>query len=203
METRQSVLAQMGGHEMDTSETESLLAQAAAAVNGGDLVQGRALLEKILESDPRNDWAWVWLSGCVQDPLQRRICLQQALKANPQNTAAQDGIKVLDGELVQASSAAPSLLESRLAAIGMGGQDLAATPGAPAPAADIAIPYPSGEAMADDSIAVQADDARATPRPRRRTPLVLLILVVVLLAALICGLVVWQVVLPMTGGFAF
>jgi hypothetical protein len=158
-------------------------------------VQGRALLEKILESDPRNDWAWVWLSGCVQDPLQRRICLQQALKANPQNTAAQDGIKALDGELVQASAAPPSLLESRLAAIGMGEQELAAT--APAPAAEAAVPQSSGEPTEGE--AGQAVDGGSPPRRRKRGLLVLLILIVLLLAALVCGLVVWQVVLPMRG----
>jgi hypothetical protein len=184
---------------MDSPDTESLLAQAVAAVNGGDLVQGRALLEKILESDPRNDWAWVWLSGCVQDPLQRRICLQQALKVNPQNTAAQDGIKVLDGELTQASSAAPSLLESRLAAIGMGEQEPAAT--APAPAAEAAIPQSSGEAMAGD--AGQAVEGGSPPRRRKRGLLVLLIVLVLLLGALVCGLVAWQVVLPMVGGGTF
>jgi hypothetical protein len=177
---------------MDSPDTKSLLAQAVAAVNGGDLVQGRALLEKILESDPRNDWAWVWLSGCVQDPLQRRICLQQALKANPQNTVAQDGIKALDGELVQASSVAPSLLESRLAAIGMGEQEPAATAPAPTPAAEAALPPSSVEAG-------QAVDGGSPPRRRKRGLLVLLILVVLLLAALVCGLVVWQVVLPMRG----
>ena len=184
---------------MDSPDTESLLAKAVAAVNGGDLVQGRALLEKILESDPRNDWAWVWLSGCVQDPLQRRICLQQALKANPQNTVAQDGIKALDGELVQASSAAPSLLESRLAAIGMGEQEPAATAPAPASAAEAAIPLPSGEAM--EGGAGQAVDGVSPPRRRKRGRLVLLILVVLLLGAPVCGLVAWQVVLPMVGGF--
>src|SRR5512135_1982875 len=99
---------------------EQLLQRAVAHVNAGELDQGRALLEKILEQDPKNDRAWVWLSGCVEDPMQRRICLQQALSANPNNQAALDGMRVLDGELVQSSSGPASLLDRRLSAISMG-----------------------------------------------------------------------------------
>ena len=182
---------------MDAPDSASLLTQAMAAVNVGDLVQGRTLLEQILENDPRNEWAWIWLSGCVQEPLQRRICLQQALKANPQNQVAVDGMRVLDGELAQASSAAPSLLESRLAAIGMGERDAAAPSSEPAPESGAAIPNLAREAAADASI--RRSDAQTAPKPRKRGLLVLLILLVLLLAVLACGLVVWRVVLPRIG----
>jgi hypothetical protein len=107
---------------LSTPELEALLEQAIDHVNAGELEQGRAQLERVLEQDPKNDQAWVWLSGCVEEPMQRRICLQQALSANPNNQAALDGMEVLNGKLVQASEVPPSLLESRLSAIGMDGQ---------------------------------------------------------------------------------
>ncbi len=119
---------------MSTPELEALLEQAIAHVNAGELEQGRALLERVLEQDPKNDRAWVWLSGCVEDPRQRRICLQQALNANPNNQAALDGMQVLEGNLVQASQVPPSLLESRLSAIGMGDQVAPASSPPPPPA---------------------------------------------------------------------
>ena len=105
---------------VSTPEQEALIEQAIAHVNAGELEEGRALLEQVLEQDPMNDRAWVWLSGCVEGEMQRRICLQQALRANPNNQAALDGMQLLDGELVQAAEAPPTLLESRLSAIGMG-----------------------------------------------------------------------------------
>lgn len=182
---------------MGTSESQSMLEQAMAAVNAGDLVQGRALLENVLESEPSNDWAWVWLSGCVDDPLQRRICLQQALKANPHNEAALDGMKVLDGELVPAASVAPTLLESRLAAIGMG----EGSTGAPHAASAQAIDYAASPSLADDVSPVRpvdtSDGNEAAPKPRRRGLLIVVLLLVVLLAVFVCGLVLWQVVLPL------
>ena len=184
---------------MDTSEAQEMLKQAMAAVNAGDTVQGRALIENVLESDPHNDLAWVWLSGCVEDPIQRRICLQQALKANPQNPAALDGMRVLDGELVPATSFAPTLLESRLAAIGMGDRGADAPSSAPAPAADYSASPTLAEAAAPAREASPADAVQAAPQRRRRGLLILVLLAVFLLAVFVCGLVVWQVVLPMLG----
>jgi hypothetical protein len=181
---------------MGTPESEMLLRRAMAAVNAGDLVQGRAMLEKILENDARNDWAWIWLSGCVEGALQRRVCLQQALKINPENQAALDGMKVLDGELVQVAAAPPSLLESRLAAIGMGEFGVGAPP---VTNAGDSGAYSTGVATAEDP-ARSEDVAPASP-PRQRGLVVLLILCILLLAVSVCGVVVWRVVLPNMGTF--
>jgi hypothetical protein len=188
---------------MGTSESQSVLEQAMAAVNAGDLVQGRALLESVLEKDPSNDWAWVWLSGCVEDPLQKRICLQQALKANPHNEAALDGMKVLDGELVPAASVAPTLLESRLAAIGMG-EGAAAVPLA---ASATSIDYAASPSLTDDLSPVRPEEATGTnqpaSKPRRRGLFLVVLLLVFLLAVFVCGLVLWQVVLPLATEFGY
>lgn len=121
---------------VSTPELEALLKQAIAHVNTGELQEGRSLLERVLEQDPKNDRAWVWLSGCVEDPMQRRICLQQALAANPTNQAALDGMMVLEGKLIRGDQVPPSLLESRLSSIGMSEQ---------APGAEVSPP-PSPEA---------------------------------------------------------
>lgn len=178
---------------MGALDSEALLKQAMAAVEAGDLTRGRALLEQILEKDPQNDWAWVWLSGCVEDPLQRRICLQQALKANPNNPAALDGMKVLDGELVQVSSPSPSLLESRLATVGIGGAVPTPTAAPIAMTARIEVP----ETVMTQEESPQEGITAAPARPRGRRWWLWLILGVFLLAILVCGLVVWQVVLPL------
>jgi hypothetical protein len=176
---------------VSTPEMEQLLQRAITHVNAGELDQGRALLEKILEQDPKNDRAWVWLSGCVDDPMQRRICLQQALSANPSNQAAVDGMRVLTGELVQASGGRPSLLESRLSAISMG--ETAASMPAPQPASP---PSPEQAGQSPDwgqepGEAAPGQEARKRPVLR----LVLLAVVGLLLLCVICG-VLGNFVLP-------
>ncbi len=172
---------------MSKPELEKQLRQAIDRINVGDLLEGRKLLEGILETDPTNDTAWVWLSGCVDDPRQRRICLQQALRANPNNQAALDGMKVLDGALVQATSSGPSLLESRLAAIGMGEGEAPPTQ-AIQPAAPTT---PEPDFAPDEEV---SEDAPATPR--RRLRIVLLGIIVLLLAVIACGIVAYTVLLP-------
>ena len=171
-------------------QLEPLLEQAIVYVNAGELEDGRILLERVLEQDPRNDRAWVWLSGCVEDPMQRRICLQQALAANPNNQAAIDGMMVLEGKLVQATDLRPSLLESRLSAIGMGDRPMPERPTA------VVTPQPSYETALSPAPVEMAGVREAeepAQRKRGRGGLVLLVAVVLLLFLVVCVLVATQV----------
>ena len=175
---------------MGKPELDALLRQAMNHVNAGDFSQGRSLLEQILEQDPHNAKAWVWLSGCVDDPHQRRICLQQALRADPKNQAALDGMKVLDGELFQASAPAPSLIESRLAAIGMGDDEpVAVETSSPQP--------PNAFEPAEEDITETVVSPEKQPRNRLR--LVLLIFLVLVLSTAACGLAAAYLILPQLG----
>ena len=189
---------------VSTPEFEALLEEAIAYVNAGDTKQGRALLERVLEQDPRNDRAWVWLSGCVEDPRQRRICLQQALNANPNNQAALDGMQVLEGKLVPGSQAPPSLLESRLTAIGMGDQ---ATPSSsptvsPPPEIEevtvVSPPEPAPAEFVDQSGSAAIGFEEVDGKPRRGG-VVLLVAAVLLLFLIVCVLVATQVVPALLG----
>jgi hypothetical protein len=187
---------------VSTPEQEALIEQAIAHVTAGELDEGRTLLEQVLEQDPMNDQAWVWLSGCVEGEMQRRICLQQALRANPNNQVALDGMQLLDGELVQAPEAPPTLLESRLTAIGMG-DEVPATE----PASDVAPPPAPEEAVAAAAVAPEPTEAiepaptdlveepvEETDKKSGRGRIVLLVVALLLLCALVCALVGTQVV---------
>ena len=183
---------------MSAPEMEQLLERAITHINAGELDQGRALLEKILEQDPRNDRAWVWLSGCVEEPMQRRICLQQALSVNPDNQAALDGMRVLDGELVQAASGRPSLIESRLSAISMG--ETAANmppPQSMAPPTSPVEVSPAPDLGQEPSEIAPIEEAKRPPTLR----IVLLIVVALLLLCVICGVIVGYV-LPVLQGLS-
>jgi hypothetical protein len=78
-----------------TDQTQFLLNQAAAAIKAGDLVGGRKLLENVLETDPDNESAWLWMSAAVESDDERRHCLQQILRINPDSAQARLGLEKL------------------------------------------------------------------------------------------------------------
>jgi hypothetical protein len=178
---------------VSTPELEALIEEAIVHVNSGETEQGRALLERVLEQDPNNDRAWVWMSACVEGAQQRRICLQQALNANPKNQAALDGMRVLEGELVQGSQAPPSLLESRLSAIGMGDQVAPSRPApvSPEPPPGAATVYPVTPAPSELVEEPAAEEALETPRRGR---IILLVAGVLFLFVIVCAMVALFVV---------
>lgn len=42
-----------------------------------------------MQTEPNNENAWLWLYSCVENVEQKKYCLQQALKINPNNQGAQ------------------------------------------------------------------------------------------------------------------
>ncbi|MAT97507.1 MAG: hypothetical protein CL608_10230 [Anaerolineaceae bacterium] len=79
------------------------LQHAAKAIRAGDKSLGKKLLVELLNEDPTNDMAWVWMSTVVGTDKMRRECLEEALRHNPHNQTAQKGLKKL-----QQSSQAPT-----------------------------------------------------------------------------------------------
>jgi hypothetical protein len=72
-----------------------LLASGIAAVQEGRNADARRLLYQVIQQDSRNEAAWFWLSGAVENDEDRIICLENVLKINPDNEAAQRGLKTL------------------------------------------------------------------------------------------------------------
>ncbi|HWQ13761.1 MAG TPA: tetratricopeptide repeat protein, partial [Roseiflexaceae bacterium] len=70
----------------------ALIDQGAAALKAGDRARAQELLGQALRLDPRNERAWLWMSGVVTRDDQRRQCLERVLAINPQNEAARRGL---------------------------------------------------------------------------------------------------------------
>ena len=79
--------------------TQPLLQQAIAAAKAGNRAAARDLLLQIVGDDERNEQAWLWLSGVVDDPAEQRIALENVLDINPRNTSALKGMAWLDARL--------------------------------------------------------------------------------------------------------
>ena len=58
---------------------ENDLQQAIAAIKSGDKTLGRSILVRIVQQQPKNELAWLWLSACVSTDEQRRDCLKKVL----------------------------------------------------------------------------------------------------------------------------
>lgn len=81
----------------------ALLAQGIQALNAGDSAAARDLLVQLLQSDTRNLQGWLWLSGAVATPGERRYCLEQVLAIEPLHTAARRGLALLPADVVGVS----------------------------------------------------------------------------------------------------
>lgn len=67
--------------------------EAVEKIKSGKKDEGRRILVQILRSDPKNEWAWLWLAVAVEDPDKREECLERVLRINPNN---QQAAKMMD-----------------------------------------------------------------------------------------------------------
>jgi tetratricopeptide (TPR) repeat protein len=69
-----------------------LLQRGIAAAQAGRRDEARQLLTQAVEHDERNEQAWLWLAGVVDDPEDMRTCLENVLDLNPANERARKGL---------------------------------------------------------------------------------------------------------------
>jgi hypothetical protein len=76
------------------SEIERLLQQGISAVKAGRQDEAHELLSAVLELDPENELAWLWMSAVVSDD-DKIVCLENVLAVNPSNELARLGLESL------------------------------------------------------------------------------------------------------------
>lgn len=98
--------------DIKEGEVESLLREGQEAARRGDVMAARSFLSQVVERDPSNEKAWMWLSGVVEDVAEQQICLENVLVINPENTKARKGLDYLQSQAsatqADATSAAPA-----------------------------------------------------------------------------------------------
>lgn len=99
------------GIRANSAEAHRLFQRGVAAARGGQRRVAVGLLTRSVQLDPRNERAWLWLSGVLDDPHQIAFCLRAVLKLDPENTRAQQGLRWLEERqiLKQPPRAAPML----------------------------------------------------------------------------------------------
>lgn len=69
------------------------LEKAIIQIKGGNIKDGRKLLLEVLDENPREEKAWLWMYQCVSTPDQKAECLRRALAINPSNQAARSALE--------------------------------------------------------------------------------------------------------------
>src|SRR5688500_12896516 len=69
--------------------------EAVQALRAGQRMRARDLLTRLLKADQSNVDYWLWMSAAVDAEKEQVFCLQNALKLDPNSTAARRGLVVL------------------------------------------------------------------------------------------------------------
>jgi tetratricopeptide (TPR) repeat protein len=69
---------------------------AVQLVKSGNKQGALPILKEIVQDDPNNENAWLWLYSCSDRTEQKRYCLQQALRINPNNQNARKALDNLE-----------------------------------------------------------------------------------------------------------
>jgi tetratricopeptide (TPR) repeat protein len=72
-----------------------MLNKAIEAIRHGQRTRSRDLLTRLLRADPNNPTYWIWMSSVVETGREQIYCLKNALKLDPKNTAARQGLRLL------------------------------------------------------------------------------------------------------------
>ncbi len=104
----------------DDPTIKDALNGAANAIKRGDLETGKAGLKWVLEREPNNVLAWLWMSRCAPTSEAKLECFNRVLAIDPTNRHALEGVQRYGGgEKIQesragslASSSAPPVQDS-------------------------------------------------------------------------------------------
>ena len=72
------------------------LRRAIALARAGHRLEAQNLLLRIVETDPDQELAWIWLSDLVEETPNRIIALKNALKVNPYNKGVRQRLQQLE-----------------------------------------------------------------------------------------------------------
>lgn len=78
------------------NEIQRKLQDGIAAARRGDRNTARRLLQDVIDVDPDNELAWIWMASCVTTLSERRNCLERVLEINPNNPRARQALEALN-----------------------------------------------------------------------------------------------------------
>lgn len=89
------------------SAEENMFQEAVKAIQDGERLRGKDLLTRLLKQNQSNPDYWLWMSAVVDTEKERRYCLNQTLKLDPDNSPARRGLILLGDLPVDTSMVIP------------------------------------------------------------------------------------------------
>jgi Tfp pilus assembly protein PilF len=86
---------------LQAEQVREWLREGIAAVKAGQNERAHDLLIRVVARDEQNAQAWLWLSGVVDDLEDRKVCLENVLKIDPDNAAARKGLAWVQQQVQQ------------------------------------------------------------------------------------------------------
>jgi len=87
---------------MAINESERLLNKGITALKAGQRAEARQLLAEAVKANPKSEWGWIYLAALLP-PEQAITALERAVKINPQNPQAQQGLLTLRNQITAES----------------------------------------------------------------------------------------------------
>lgn len=81
-----------GNKKLSSDNTRTLLDQGIAAAREGDWEAAHPLLREVIEIDPGNELAWLWLAAVTESDHEALAYLERVLEIDPDNRRALAGI---------------------------------------------------------------------------------------------------------------
>lgn len=92
---------------------ELMFHEAVQAAHDGDRARARDLLTRLLKVRQDNPEYWTWMSAVVETPKERKFCLKEALRLDPQNSVARRGLAILGASPPDESQVIPAQYQKR------------------------------------------------------------------------------------------
>lgn len=91
-----------------SANVQAMIQEGKRSLREGNRIEAQQLLLRATELDESNEEAWLWSASAVDDAEEKRICLENVLVLNPDNSEA----KRMLAELDRGSSGSPAATES-------------------------------------------------------------------------------------------
>lgn len=79
--------------------TEKLY-EAIQLIKAGNKQAAIPLLKDVLQTNPKDENAWLWMYTCVSKLEEKKFCLQKALEINPENQQARKALEKLNASML-------------------------------------------------------------------------------------------------------
>jgi tetratricopeptide (TPR) repeat protein len=90
------------------SSLDQLLQEAVAAAQEGRTAHAQQRFMQVVEIDERNETAWAWLAQLVDNPEDKRVCLENTLSINPNNEQAKQALAAMNATAAPPAQPAPA-----------------------------------------------------------------------------------------------